>query len=226
MTSAAFAPGDRVLVTWPHSPSREGEYVEDRGTRCRVLLDGDTETCVVLKTRVRPVTVRVARWVSEHAVSGVILNDATLVEIPPHLEVTGIDHATRTISVGLRAVPKPPKPWRSDAYRAFVRDQAECACCGGSSGYGPYAMEAHHHGPHAMGRKAGDEKCIPLLQQCHRHFHDHGTFRDMDRAQTDAIAERVQAELVTAWCYMTLGATETYETIVTALINHIRESQT
>jgi hypothetical protein len=123
----------------------------------------------------------------------------------------------------LRAVPKPPKPWRSEAYRAFVRDRRDCTCCGIYAGHsGETVMEAHHHGPHAMGQKAGDETCIPLLLRCHRYFHDHGTFKGMDRAETDAVAARTQAELLTAYCHLTLGSTETHETIVDALIEAIR----
>jgi hypothetical protein len=122
----------------------------------------------------------------------------------------------------LRAVPKPPKPWRSEAYRAFVRDRRDCACCGAFAGSGDLVMEAHHHGPHAMGQKAGDETCIPLHLRCHRYFHDHGTFKGMDRAETDAVAARTQAELLTAYCHLTLGSTETHETIVDALIEAIR----
>lgn len=206
-----FAAGDRILVTMPRAPSREGEYVEARGSRARVLLDGDTETCVVLRERVKL-----------HAGQTFLKRAASL---PPEViaRMAEYTHDDRARPV---AVPKPPKPWRSDAYRAFVRGRSECACCGHLAGFdADSSMEAHHHGPHAMGQKAGDEKCIPLLRRCHRHFHDHGMFSGASREQTDAIAERVQAELVTAWCHMTLGCTETHAVIVDALIAHLKESR-
>lgn len=216
MTSA-INPGDRVIVTMPRSAPREGEYVEDRGSRARVLLDGDTETCVVLSARVKPapgprkIPARRER-VAPPCCMGLAARGACTCRDaqPPWAPV---------------AVPKPPKPLRSQAYRAFVRDRRDCACCGIYAGdSGEMVMEAHHHGPHAMGQKAGDETCIPLLRRCHRYFHDHGTFRGMSRNETDFVAARVQAELMTAYCHMTLGSAETCAAILGALAAHLRES--
>mgnify|MGYP000222781677 CR=1 FL=1 len=92
----------------------------------------------------------------------------------------------------LVAVPKPPKPWRSEAYRAHVRT---LSCC--VTGY--RTDEAHHHGPHAMGRKGPDWFCIPLTAAIHERFHRTGTFPGMTREETDALALVAQIECMSAW---------------------------
>jgi hypothetical protein len=126
----------------------------------------------------------------------------------------------------LRPVPKPPKPWRSESYRAFVRSQPTCCCCGVLVRAGDdLGMEAHHHGPHAMGEKGDDAICIPLLRRCHRYFHDHGTFEGMDRTETDAVAKHWQATLLTAWCHLHLGSTETDAVVVDALVEALRKER-
>jgi hypothetical protein len=234
------SPGDRVTVTMPRSPSREGEYVEDRGAKCRVLLDGDKKACVVLTARCKPVPAKPPKRVSDGArcstpgcerMRGYYLNECYEHAGPdPYAEGSPISEPTATAILAAvmqpRAVPKPPKPWRSNAYRAFVRDHSECACCGViAGGYGAdIQMEAHHHGPHAMGQKAGDETCIPLLRRCHRYFHDHGTFRDMDRAETDRVALTSQAECLIEWCRR--ADIDVDAVIVDALIEALRKDQT
>lgn len=65
---------------------------------------------------------------------------------------------------------------------------------------GQRAEEAHHHGPHAMGRKGPDWTCVPLSHAEHDRFHRSGTFRSMTREETDKAAVRAQIECMTAWC--------------------------
>ena len=92
-----------------------------------------------------------------------------------------------------RPVPKPKPPWRSSAYMAHVR---MFACCVS----GELTEEAHHHGPHAMGRKGPDWTCVPLSHAEHERFHRTGAFRGMTREETDAHAIKAQIECMTAWC--------------------------
>lgn len=65
---------------------------------------------------------------------------------------------------------------------------------------GDQAEEAHHHGPHAMGRKGPDWTCIPLSHVEHDHFHAKGTFRGMTREQTDKHALSEQIACLSHWC--------------------------
>lgn len=92
-----------------------------------------------------------------------------------------------------RPVPKPKPPWRSSAYMAHVR---MFACCVS----GELTEEAHHHGPHAMGRKGPDWTCVPLSHAEHERFHRTGAFRGMTREETDAHAIKAQIECMTDWC--------------------------
>ena len=57
---------------------------------------------------------------------------------------------------------KPGKPWRSPAYRRFVRGHC-CALCGSWRG-----VECAHSGPHGISEKADDRTGVPLCRRCHR----------------------------------------------------------
>ncbi len=92
-----------------------------------------------------------------------------------------------------RPVPKPKPPWRSSAYMAHVRTFPCCVS-------GELTEEAHHHGPHAMGRKGPDWTCVPLSHAEHERFHRTGAFRGMTREETDAHAIKAQIECMTDWC--------------------------
>jgi hypothetical protein len=71
----------------------------------------------------------------------------------------------------LRRVPKPEKPWRSSKHLAHVRSLSCCVC-----GAGPQS-EAHHVGPHPMGRKVSDAQTAPLCGIDHTEFHLTGRHR-------------------------------------------------
>jgi len=55
-------------------------------------------------------------------------------------------------------------------------------CCAAPMGGCQGAVEADHAGTRAMGRKAGDDTCIPLCQHHHTQRHAfHGPFKAWDR---------------------------------------------
>lgn len=202
-----ISPGDRILVTMPWSAPREGEYVEDRGSRARVLLDGDTETCVVRMERVRPVRV----------VVGVDWAVGPDVSVPIEWPRPPASDAVVALRYAMRAVPKPPKPDRNAAYLSWVRTQMCCSC----NATGP--NEAHHFGPRGMSQKASDYHAVPLCASCHRLFHDKGEILGRDRPATEECFAFTQSNLLTSWIRRKEGGSET---VVTALIAHIREAKT
>lgn len=232
-------PGDRVIVTMPRSPSREGEYVEDRGSRCRVLLEGELTTRVVLAERVRAVREESGRgmpsiaaqvreesirraelWVGREVARGVMLPDGSLVDVPQHLEVTSIDHETRTINVGLRPVPKAPKPLRSERYLAFVRKHP---CCAPGCRTPRDGVEAHHFGPHGLSVKCDDFRTVPLCHTCHHvEFHTHGVLRGCNREETERMFTIAMRELLMEWFATERDGDERDVVIVEALIGAIR----
>ncbi len=188
-----MTPGDSVRVTIG-GRMHDAEVLYTRGVSVRVrLADGREKTVPV--DRVRPDRVRavveayIGRAADDHethlAANAALhaLDERHDAGLPPEIR-----EASR-----LRAVPKPKPPWRSSEYRAHVRRQTCCIT------YQP-AEEAHHHGPHAMGRKGPDWTCIPLTHHEHDEFHRHGTFPGMSRAQTDAHAIKAQVRCMTAWC--------------------------
>lgn len=177
-----MTPGDSVRVTIG-GRMHDAEVLYTRGVSVRVrLADGREKTVPVDRVRAerqRTVVEAVAEQTGE-VVMGVEPRPRMLRDVA---EV----RATRP-------VPKPKPPWRSSAYMAHVRT---FPCC--VSGY--QAEEAHHHGPHAMGRKGPDWTCIPLTHEVHDRFHTKGTFIDgMSREQTDAHAIKAQVRCMTAWC--------------------------
>ena len=59
-------------------------------------------------------------------------------------------------------------PWRSKAYRDSVKAHP-CLVCSGQ------AQEAHHIRetlPRTMGRRVGDEWCVPMCRRCHAILHN------------------------------------------------------
>jgi hypothetical protein len=175
-----------VRVLMPGKGWVAAELLYERDGHCRVQVPGDKPR-TVLASRVKR-----AEWVSRHAIT-VPAGPGLL----PPIVVTHVDHASRTMSVGLRAVPKPPKPMRDAAYLAFVREQP---CCVGRDGAtkswcdGP--VVAHHHGPRGMGQKTDDYRCVPLCDRHHREFHDTGTIGDWSDALDAAFARRMTDLLV------------------------------
>lgn len=254
-----MTPGDTVLVTMPRSAVKQlAEYVEDRGSRVRVLIQGELATRIVLRERVRAVVAKASGmgfggmeaviaaenakppkpardlWVNRGP-TGIMTPEGGLVavDVPSGMAVTSVDHEARVIVVGtpprdtayydalreaspaLRAVPKPPKPWRSDAYMAHVRTFECCGC-------GMRPVEAHHHGPHAMGQKTDDSRCIPLCARCHRGYHDTGKIPSILAEYQDEVTRAAQVECLRAW--FTHKEIDADAVIVEALTSHLRES--
>lgn len=101
--------------------------------------------------------------------------------------------------------PRRELAWRSDGYRAAVR-QLPCALAKLHPAFHfcPYdaAMHAHHHTGTGRGRgqKAGDDQCMPLCSFGHADLHGfHGFFKGMsgeDRAAwQDARVQETQRAL-------------------------------
>lgn len=241
--SETYEPGDRVLVRLGSGREHEAEVIVDRVERVRVIIDGDRAT--VLKSRVRHAPGREAALRHSMSLADAesvrSAQQAALARAGVHVEVgQALPRATQSFRDGvaalvesggptefvrseahaLRAVPKPPKPWRSDAYRHFVREHDACCCCGEPEYAVSDPIVAHHHGPHAMGQKTDDTRCVPLLDSCHRYFHTHGTFRGMTREETDHLAAREQARLLTDYCR--LSGIDADAVIVTALTDALR----
>ena len=59
---------------------------------------------------------------------------------------------------------RPAKPARDPEYRRWVK-RLPCAACGRTWGIDPA-----HTGPHGLGQKSSDLKCIPLCRRCHDAF--------------------------------------------------------
>ena len=100
----------------------------------------------------------------------------------------------RVYDSGLRPVPK-PVTLRSDPYLAYVR-RHPCCLCGRSEG-----IEAHHWSHHGgvMGSKVDDYRTVPLCQEHHRYWHDHGTLPGHDRVGSEGRFLLTQRALLTAW---------------------------
>ena len=93
----------------------------------------------------------------------------------------------------MRPVPK-TVTLRSEPYLAYVRKHPCCLC-------GASPSEAHHWSHHGgvMGSKVDDYRTVPLCQEHHRYWHDHGTLPEMDREYSEAALLREQAWLLRAW---------------------------
>jgi hypothetical protein len=44
-----------------------------------------------------------------------------------------------------------------------------------------------------------DYRTVPLCEECHRHFHDHGTLRELDARTTRELMVRAQVHLLDEW---------------------------
>lgn len=99
---------------------------------------------------------------------------------------------------GLRAVPKPLKPARSERYLAFVRAKSCCSC----KAAGP--SDPHHFGGRGMGQKTDDFRTVPLCRFCHDQWHQRAVLPKMDektsrvfmlQKQVDLLVEFLRCEL-------------------------------
>ena len=85
----------------------------------------------------------------------------------------------------LNPIPK-QTTYRSAAYRKFVASKPCCIC--GT----PHLIAAHHAATGSMGKKAGDEYCVPTCFECHFQLHQQG--RKDAIPGLDNIIKRLRAE--------------------------------
>lgn len=100
----------------------------------------------------------------------------------------------------LRAVPKPPGPVRSDAFKAFVRTKP-CMFCGARPPSDP-----HHVGPHGIGEKTDDSRTVPCCRKCHDEYHDTRRVKPHSKDATYVMILERQVTLLTEWMWIQGGA--------------------
>ena len=71
-----------------------------------------------------------------------------------------------------------PKTFRSEKYKAFVKDQKCCVC-------GKWPVDPHHSASGPMGSKGGDLSCVPLCRACHSKCHTIGKITFQRREEVD-----------------------------------------
>ena len=178
-----MTPGDSVRVTIG-GRVYGATVVYVRGGSVRLDFDGKRKPMTLPAGRCTPAKRTVVEAVVEQTGQAIVIAE-------PRKPLTRRDWEDARNAP--RPVPKPKPPWRSSAYMAHVR---MFACCVS----GELTEEAHHHGPHAMGRKGPDWTCVPLSHAEHERFHRTGAFRGMTREETDAHAIKAQIECMTDWC--------------------------
>lgn len=155
----AYSIGDTVEVEWSRGSWLAGEVIETntvagfRGMYSyRVLTAKGTRQCDVTR-------IRLPRSPRTPPVREVETSD----------EAASWERSVGTVPAPLVAQPRPPKPWRSRSHLDMVRDMSCCVC--GYQG----RCEAHHVGPHPMGRKPADSLAAPLCSGDHERWHATGT---------------------------------------------------
>lgn len=171
-----LSPGQEVTVSGMHGGAAEVVYVRGGNVRVRML----STHC--------PRTVPLSRVTPKRE------SKALSVEAPQLRSLADmVAPMQRVYDSGIRPVPK-PVTLRSEPYLAYVRKHPCCLC-------GASPSEAHHWSHHGgvMGSKVDDYRTVPLCTEHHRHWHDHGTFPEMDREHSEAALMREQAWLLRAW---------------------------
>ena len=117
----------------------------------------------------------------------------------------------RVYDSGLRPVPK-PVTLRSESYLAYVRKHPCCLC-------GASPSEAHHWSHHGgvMGSKCDDYRTVPLCQEHHRYWHDHGVLPGHDRVGSEWLLRRVQRELLVEWSVAALRDGDMVDALIRAI---------
>lgn len=99
-----------------------------------------------------------------------------------------------TTNAQLRPVPRPSAPARDPRYLAFVRAHPCCACRRTKT------IEAHHWARgRGVGQKVSDLRTVPLCEDCHRHYHDHGALPRLDARTTRELFTERQVALLEEW---------------------------
>jgi hypothetical protein len=223
-------PGKPILVRQNRAPARPAEVVDmrsDRKVRVRYT-DERGGTDVVLVERCseprspwlrfgEPIARTTAGRAAVHEAIMQGLDSGGLTAEQGRDMLLGMA-ATQPAAPALRAVPKPPKPMRDEAYLAWVRNRRCCVCHKG-------ATEAHHHtlDHRGMGQKVHDYLAIPLCTRCHRQLHDTATVGAYDVTETDDVLLRAQRACLSAWCEE--RGIDINHLFVTALIEAIRREK-
>lgn len=105
---------------------------------------------------------------------------------PPIRHVETSDEAEswesrRSVGAVLSPVPKPKKPTRSTSHLDHVRSLP--CCVSGST----QQVVAHHVENGGMGRKCSDLLTVPLTDELHAYYHQHGHLPGLDRVGTMAV---------------------------------------
>lgn len=171
-----LSPGQEVTVS-PSGITAEVLYVRGETVRVRNVNSGKARTVAI-------------KNVTPKRESKVL----TVGPVPMNSIADMLAPMQRVYDQSSSPVPK-PVTLRSEPYLAYVRKHP-CCLCGRSEG-----IEAHHWSHHGgvMGAKVDDYRTVPLCQEHHRHWHDHGTFPEMDREHSEAALMREQAWLLRAW---------------------------
>ena len=190
-----LSPGQEVTVSGMHGGAAEVVYVRGGNVRVRML----STHC--------PRTVPLSRVTPKRE------SKALSVEAPQLRSLADmVAPIQRVYDSGMRPVPK-PVTLRSDPYLAYVR-RHPCCLCDRSEG-----IEAHHWSHHGgvMGAKVDDYRTVPLCQEHHRYWHDHGTLPGHDRVGSEWLLRRVQRELLVEWSVAALRDGDMVDALIRAI---------
>ncbi len=189
-----LSPGQEVTVSGMHGGAAEVVYVRGGNVRVRML----STHC--------PRTVPLSRVTPKRE------SKALSVEAPQLRSLADmVAPIQRVYDQSLRPVPK-PVTLRSESYLAYVRKHPCCLC-------GASPSEAHHWSHHGgvMGSKVDDYRTVPLCQEHHRYWHDHGTLPGHDRVGSEWLLRRVQRELLVEWSVAALRDGAVVDALIRAI---------
>ena len=190
-----LSPGQEVTVSGMHGGAAEVVYVRGGSVRVRML----STHC--------PRTVPLSRVTPKRE------SKALSVEAPQLRSLADmVAPIQRVYDSGMRPVPK-PVTLRSEPYLAYVRKHP-CCLCGA-----PGPSEPHHWSHHGgvMGAKVDDYRTVPLCQEHHRYWHDHGVLPGHDRVGSEWLLRRVQRELLVEWSVAALRDGDMVDALIRAI---------
>ena len=178
-----LSPGQDVRVSGASGGVAHVIYVRGNSVRVRMAVTGRERTVELDRVTAAPVSKSLSVGIPEALAP--FRNDVIGVPMPDTQPWRRIDPLP---------VPK-PVTLTSAAYLAYVRKHPCCLC--GTPG----PSEAHHWSHHGgvMGRKVDDYRTVPLCQEHHRYWHDHGTLPGHDRVGSEGRFLLTQRALLTAW---------------------------
>lgn len=171
-----LSPGQEVTVS-PSGITAEVLYVRGETVRVRNVNSGKARTVAI-------------KNVTPKRESKVL----TVGPVPMNSIADMLAPMQRVYDQSSSPVPK-PVTLTSEPYLAYVRKHP-CCLCGRSEG-----IEAHHWSHHGgvMGAKVDDYRTVPLCQEHHRHWHDHGILPGRTRGGSEGRFLLTQRALLTAW---------------------------